>query len=95
MFKSHAKDNTKVARSFTVLYRSSGRHRGDQKSSVPTLDCDVASQLFANQLTSKSLRTRSLLIVNMFSGLTSLCNTPAMCKPVTVCKPSTTDPDAV
>jgi len=95
MFRSHAKDRTNDARSSTALYRFPACQRGDRKSSVPTLDRNVASEVPAKQLTSKSFRKRSPLMINMSSGLTSLCNTPAMCKPVTACKSSTYDCDDI
>ncbi len=83
---SHANDRTNDARSSTSLYGSPDYQRGDQKSSVPTLICNTASELFTKQLRSKSFRCNSLLTTNMLSGLISLCNTPVMCKPVTACK---------
>lgn len=86
LFNNQAKVNTKDARSSTALYRFPGCQWGDQKYSVPTFDRNVSSELFSKQLTSKSFKCRSLPKSSILSGLMSLCNTPALCKPVTACK---------
>ena len=87
-FISHANDRTNDARSSTFLYGSPNCQSGDKKSSVPTLICNTPSELSTKQLISKSVKCNSLLTTSMLSGLTSLCNTPVMCKPVTACKSS-------
>ena len=85
MCRTHAKDSNNDARSSNVPYGSPACQRGDLKSSVPTLEHRVASELLIKQLTSKSFKKTLSSMSSMFSGLMSRCNTPAACKPVTAC----------
>jgi len=70
MLRSHAKDSTNDARSSTALCRFSACQRGDQKSSVPTLDRNVASEVPTKQLTSKP---DNMLVINGDHSETDPC----------------------